>query len=76
MHLVFKNKFGDYKWDDKLETESLQAFADKFNKRTREMGAKRDLYYVESPRSITQLEWDGKLAGTWHPCDKDIHRLI
>jgi hypothetical protein len=76
MHIVFKDKFGDYKWYKKFEVNSLEEFVEKRNKRVLEMGSKRPTFYLDSPATITETEWDGKLKGTYHLCEKDIHRLL
>jgi hypothetical protein len=76
MHLVFKDKFGEYMWHEKFEVESLEAFVEKRNKRMYELGAKRPLFYVDSPNQVSELTRDGKAHGTYHLCEKDITRLI
>jgi hypothetical protein len=76
MYLVFKDKFGDLNWDEKFEAESMESFVESRNKRVIKLGSKRVLFFVDSPRVVTELTWDGKIKGTYHPCEKDSHRLV
>jgi hypothetical protein len=64
MKIVFKDKWGDIKWNDIREVESLEAFAKKMNKRVMEIGSKRPTHWVES-HSITVTDIDGKLNGMY-----------
>jgi hypothetical protein len=66
MKIVFKDKWGDIKWDDVSEVESLESFAEKMNKRVMQIGSKRPTYWVDSPHMITTTSIDGKPNGTWY----------
>ena len=76
MHLVFKTKHGEILWEEKFEVESLETFVQTQNKRIRELGSDRDLLYVDSPRVVTEMGWDGKLSGTYHLCETNGCKLI
>lgn len=76
MKIVFKDKYGDIKWDEIKEVESLESFVEKINKRVMEMGSKRPTHCVESLNKITVTEWDGTLKGTFHICEENPCRLI
>ena len=76
MTLVFKNMHGEILWEQKFEVESLEAFVQMRNRRVRETGSDRDLYFIESPRTVKEMDWNGKLSGTYHLCAADGYRLI
>ncbi|MEI9961629.1 MAG: hypothetical protein WDM76_11005 [Limisphaerales bacterium] len=64
--IVFTDKWGDIKWDDVREVESLESFAEKMNKRVMQIGSKRPTHWIDSPHMITVTSIEGKLNGTWH----------
>jgi len=77
MYIVFKDKWGDIKWNERIEVASLDAFAEKINQRVMEMGSKRPTHWVESSHTIRVTEWDGKLNGTYHVCSEEKpYRLL
>ena len=57
-----KFPIGDIKWDDIREVESLEAFAEKMNKRVVEIGSKKPTHWVES-HSIAVTDMQGKPSG-------------
>lgn len=71
MHIVFKDKYGDIKWDKRIEVDSLESYSDRMNQRVLEMGSKRPTHYVVDTHSIMVTEWDGKEKGTYHICSDD-----
>jgi hypothetical protein len=68
MKIVFKDKWGDIKWDDVREVESLESFAEEMNKRVMQIGSKRPTHWIDSPYAITVTASDGKSSGTWNVC--------
>jgi hypothetical protein len=78
MHIVFKDKHGDIKWDNKIEVESLEEFVKDRNQRARNnTGVQRDICFVSSKSTVTeysQIDW--AIAGKYYVCDPKVARLL
>lgn len=76
MHIVFKTVQGEILWDEKLEVESLESFVETRNRRVREMGSQRDVYFLDSPHRVIENFWDGRIKGHYYICEKDVNRMV
>jgi hypothetical protein len=68
MKIVRRDKWGEIKWDDVREVESLESFADEMNKKVMHIGSKRPTHWVDSPYTISVTSIEGKPNGSWNVC--------
>jgi hypothetical protein len=76
MYVVRKDVNGEIDWDEKIEIESLEAFASQQKMTLREIGLDRESFSVVSPRSVEHRNGHGKLVETYHLCQKSGCDLI
>ena len=77
MLIVPKDTYGDIKWGQEIEVESMEAFAQERNKRMCEtLNRNGQWYWVISDRLIERTDNAGKLVETYLPCATKPYRLI
>lgn len=77
MLLVPKDAYGDIKWGEEIEVESLEAFALERNNQTRKLLARDgQWYWVIGDRLVEHTDNAGRVVETYHPCATMPYRLI
>ena len=77
MLIVSKDAYGDIKWGEEIEVESIEAFAEERNKSQRKLlGRNGQWYWVMSQRLVQRTDNAGKVIETYHPCTRNPYRLI
>jgi hypothetical protein len=76
MLIVPKDAYGDIKWGQEIEVESLEAYALERNKKMYELLHRNGQWFWVISNHIEHTDNSGRVIETYHPCATKPYRLI